>query len=509
MITMPKLQSNHQYIDAAIMPWLDLHFPADSSYYGRIFVGQRRKGTAGLYNLSRRNIDELAEFVPQMHISSRLDYYITANSFSGVKRENDGVFALHNIVVDVDCHGNDVEETPAELAQTFVWLCSRDLWTTGIMPEPNSVVMTGRGVQLWWAINPISVKLEWIYRRIQSWIMDGLEDLIDENVGRLKGLSIDRKASSNLAGWFRLPLTRNTKAKRWGTLQIRRADRYSHQDLLDVIPEGYKPRMDQSRVAVGEQISYLPLAASDPDVLQNGTSIMARRVYQLIRLRALRNAPAGAESRDLLCLFVYCSLLADYEPAEAWRRLLAFNAGFKEPYKTKVLRRKMSHAAAKKYKISNAKLIEYLKITDTEQDAIGLHPAGAVKTEKQGKTQNYTRDMLRRAAREDRNMKILTLYFSGHSKAAIARELGISRNTVLKVVGEEIAAQNAARAAMEENCEEAAMAVAVGAEPACTPPEGVRKNGALLYVSYAPHGAGTFPGNSAISNKSDPSGGSG
>ena len=80
MITMPKLQEEHNYISKKIQPWLDLHFPEDSAYYGRIFIGQRHRGTSGIYDLSRRNIDELSQFVPEMHISSRLDYYITANS---------------------------------------------------------------------------------------------------------------------------------------------------------------------------------------------------------------------------------------------------------------------------------------------------------------------------------------------------------------------------------------------------------------------------------------------
>lgn len=488
MITMPKLQEEHNYISKKIQPWLDLHFPEDSAYYGRIFIGQRHRGTSGIYDLSRRNIDELGLFVPKMHISSRLDYYITANAFSGIKREAEGLFALHNIVIDVDCHGEDVDESPAELAQTFVWLCSRDLWTTGIMPEPNSVVMTGRGVQLWWAIDPISAKLEWIYRRIQRWIMDTMEDLIDENERRLQGLSIDRGASSNLAGWFRLPVTYNTVAKRWGSLKIRNERRYSHQELLDAIPAEYRPRYEQNCVKTGEQRVYIPLAATDSDVMQNGTSIMARRVYQMIKLRALRDAAVGAENRDELCLVTYSALLADYEPEEAWRRLLAFNAGFKEPFKIRVLKRKMSHAALKKYKMSNEKVIERLRITEEEQDAIGLYPAGT--NVKKSKTQNYTRDLLRQAAREDRDMKILALFFAGQSKAAIARELGISRNTVFNVVNSEKAAQNAAKAALEEDSSEVEVDAAVGAGPVPVMESKVLKNGALLFVSYVSHEAG-------------------
>lgn len=506
MVTMPKLQTNHRYISEAIQPWLDLHYPADSAYYGRICIGQRHRGTSGIYNLSRRNIDELADFVAEMHITPRLDYFITANSFAGVQRDTEGVFAFHNIVVDVDCHGEDVDETPVELAQAFVWLCSRDLWTTGIMPEPNSIVMTGRGVQMWWAIDPISVKLEWIYRRVQKWIMDTMEDLRAENEDRLRGLKIDA-ASKNIAGWFRLPLTYNTKAKRWGTLHIRRASRYNHQDLLDAIPADYTPRREQSREKTGEQMGYIPLAAYDADVIHDGTSIMARRVYQLIRLRALRDAAKGDEMRDRYCFAVYCALLADYEPDEAWRRLLAFNSGFKEPLQVRKLAQMMRTAEAKCYKISNEWIIGQLEITEAEQDAIGLHIAGSHAGA--ARRSNYTRDQIRAAKKEDRDAKILALYSAGHSRAAIARELGVSRNTVGKVVSAEIAAQDAARAAAEDTTEAAAMPVAVGAEPAATPEDGVRKNGAIIYVSYAPSIAGEGDGNLAIKESDSPLEGSG
>ncbi len=473
MIAWPKKIWNHNYINKEIQPWLDLHFPADSSFCGRVFIGHRREGSEGVYNLTRRNIDELGDFVNGMHISTKLDYYITANAFAGVERVTDGLFALHNIVADIDCHGEDAVATPAELAQSFVWLCSRDLWSSGEMPEPNSIVMTGRGVQLWWAIDPMSVKLEWIYRRIQDWILDKLEELMEENSDRLSGLSIDQAASRRLAGWFRMPCSYNTKAQRWGTLQIRRQDRYSHQELLKAIPEDYAPKR---QVANPEPARYVPLAAADPDVFKGGSSAMALRVYQLVRLRALRNAPIGEEMRDFYCISVYSSLLADNSPEEAWDKLQAFNAGFKEPLPEKVLKSMMSSAIKKQYHLRNEWVIAALGINEAEQNAIGLYPAGT--ENRQAKKRNHTRDTLRAAAKEDRDMKILALYEAGQSKAAIARELGISRNTVLKVIEIENEAQAAARAVAEEISEQAVLEAAVGAEPHA-PGRKVLKNGAI------------------------------
>ena len=485
---LPHPQYYHNHISKEIIPWLNLHYPEDSPYYGRVFIGYKKKGTSGIYDLSRRNIDELETFISQMHISQNLDYYITANSFSGVERTTDDLFALHNIVIDVDCHGDDAEAPAPELAQAFTWLCSRDLWTTGDVPEPNSIVMTGRGVQYWWAIDPISIKLDWLYRRIVSWLLDSLEGVLDDNESRLRGLNIDRPTAKRLAGWFRLPLTYNTEGKRWGTLQIRKKERYSHQELLDAIPEDYIPRKEEKEDKPKTQTEYVPFAAFDADVLQDGSTAMARRLYQMVRLRAMRNAAIGSETRDLFCFITYCALLSDHDEQEAWKRLLAFNHGFKQPLKPRELEQMMRSAEEKQYRLTNEWIIDALNISEEEQAAIGMYVAGSY--EGQERTPNQTRDMIRAAVKEDRNRKILALYATEQSKASIARELGVSRNTVLKVINEDIVAREAARAAAQEEIEVAELQVAVGAEGAFTPVKGVLKNGANIYVSYMDDGGG-------------------
>ena len=337
MITMPKLQRNHKFIDSRIQPWLDLHFPADSAFNGRIFLAYRQKDGNGIFDLSRRNIGELSQFVQNMHVSRNLDYYITANSVSGVRRVTEDVFGLHNIVIDVDCHEEAL--SPALLAG-FIWRCSRDLWNTGDCPEPNSIVFSGRGVQLWWAIEPASVKIQYWYKRMQAYLLDALQGVLDESPEELGALSIDRSASVRLAGLFRLPFTYNTKTGRRNSAHIRNHTRYDLRKMLDrYVPAEYNPHKSQKprrwvtaeESSVAPEQEYVPLAITDSEVLKGGTSAMARRGQQLVRLRALRNAPMGQEMRDRFCFTVYCALLADYEQEEAWNRLLAFNAGFKQP----------------------------------------------------------------------------------------------------------------------------------------------------------------------------------
>jgi hypothetical protein len=150
----------------------------------------------------------------------------------------------------------------------------------------------------------------------------------------------------------------------------------------------------------------------------------------------------GQEMRDRFCFTVYCALLADYEQEEAWNRLLAFNDGFKQPLPYPTLKQMMSSATEKKYRLTNEWVIEKLEINDDELATIGLSHASEERSERMSR--NYTRDLIRKSLREDRDNKILSLFSAGMSKSAIARELGLSWNTVAKVIAmseEQITAQ--------------------------------------------------------------------
>lgn len=471
MIAMPKTQVNHKYIDKKIMPWLDLHFPSDSSFHGRIVLGYRRKDGDGIYNLMRSDISQLATFVPEMHISRNIDYYITANSVCGVRRVTEDVFGLHNMVIDIDCHteGNNA----SEILAAFIWRCSRDLWNAGECPEPNSIVFSGRGIQLWWAIEPASAKIQYWYKRMQAWLLDALQGVLDENPEQFEAISIDRSASIRLAGLFRLPLTYNTRSGRKGSLQILRKERYVLREMLaDYVPAEYNPNKSKSRKnspweLAGEleqepEQEYVPLASRDAEVLRGGSTAMAARIQQLVRLRALRNAPMGQEMRDRFCFTIYCALLADHEQPVAWAKLLAFNEGFKEPLSQQTLEQLMSSATERKYRLTNSWVITELEINEDEQNAIGLHPSSdTVRTTR--KRRNYTRDLIRKTVKEDRDNKILALFSEGRSKAEIARVMELSWKTVAKVIADEESHRAAVEAAQE--AEEAAVEqVAAGAE---------------------------------------------
>lgn len=428
IVAMPKFQSNHNFINQAIGQWLDIHY-GDNSFNGRVFIGHRKNG-GGVYTMSARSLNELRPYVLMIHASQRLDYYITANTVSGINRNIDGLFGLQNIVVDIDCHEDGADTV--ELVQTLIWRCQRDLWSTEDLPRPNSVVRTGRGVQLWWAIKPCHASCRYYYDQIKTGIMDRIEVMISE-YSELDGLQVDRAASSNPVGYYRLPLTYNTAAGRYGTLQVLHSERYDTHELAGYISPLPADEMPQGLPS--ESSEPVPMEQGDLIVLHNLYTTGANRVAQLVKLRALRNKNIGEETRNNLCFAMYNALRMGNDHEDAMERLWAFNAGFRKPMTEQELEATICTAKRKGgYRYTNAKLIELLDITQKEQDTIGLHPFNGTYKPWSHAKPNATRDAVRKTRREGRDAKIIAMHQDGISQAETARQMGISRNTVAKVV---------------------------------------------------------------------------
>lgn len=427
--TVTKKQANSKAIDQ----WLDIHF-GDTSFNGRVVIG-RREIKGGVYALGVRPLTTLRPYVKMLIAtqSKTHNYYITANTVTGINRRKENLFGLQNIVIDIDCHDDNRQpHAIAELVQGFIWRSRRDLWDTGVIPTPNSIVRTGRGIQLWWAIVPCyggsdyGISL-YHYEKIKNNIMDHINAMLKEYSESLGALNIDRGASSNPVGYFRLPGTYNTEAKCYSAVEILHSNRYDQRELTKL----ERPESETPSEEIPNDTRYVPLLDSDRFILRNFQSAGVCRVLQLIKLRNLRNNEVGSEMRDYFNFSVYNALRMSFTHDQAMARLNAFNMGFKEPMTDRELQNCISSAKEKEgYKYSNVRLIELLEITAEEQEAIGLFPAG----QKHHRKPNASRDAARKALREDRDRKIVELTGQGVSQAETARILGISKNTVGSVL---------------------------------------------------------------------------
>lgn len=429
-IVWPKKQLNHKYISDAIDKWLDIHY-GDTSFNGRAVIGHRPNGK-GIYPLTMRSLTELRPYIKKMHLSQNLEYYITANTIKGTSRTKDEVFGLQNIVIDVDCHEKEHEKNIQSLVEAFVWYCKRDLFGEGVIPFPNSIVRTGRGVQLWWAIVPCYGgsdygKSLYHYNKIKRNFIDHIQAMLNE-YSDLDGLNLDDGPSMNVVGFFRLPFTYHKTVKRYGSLEILHSKRYDQRELTKiagVINE------DEDSEPTSLTPRSIPMKESDRFILRNFQSTGVRRVLQLIKLRNLRDNNIGAEDRDKFNFSVYNALRMKFDHEGAMPYVRAFNAGFKEPMTERELQISLCTAIKKGgYKYTNLTLIKLLGITPEEQRAIGLLPY----SRKRATTPNASRDAARKALKEDRDDKIIELARKGVAQAEIARILGIGKNTVWRVM---------------------------------------------------------------------------
>jgi Response regulator containing a CheY-like receiver domain and an HTH DNA-binding domain len=464
-------QHFHNHIPTPVLEWFKLHY-GPSPFNGRIQLAIRKKGSRSIWPLHTGTIASMTEFLSDAHISQNRDYYITANSISGVHRQAESLFSLHNIVIDIDAHGVGEPEitslaakdtkvinfsqnpfatslpSPLSLSyeqnramEEFAFRLRRDVFSDTDFPAPNSIVMTGRGIQLWWAIVPMSYKcLPW-YKEIQQTFVERLRVFLDEYPDEFAGIKVDAAASSNAVGYFRLPGTMNTNTDTSVELI------YVHNERLDThkgiewakkwAMENVEEAREVSQRKPPEQDAFSgKYLESDIYIFKNVQTMALFRLRQLIRLRLLRDNDVGSETRNNMCLIAYNSLLPSLGPDEAWDKLLSFNAGFKTPMTERELQQTICSSAKKGgYRYKNETIISFLGMTPQEQEATGLYVPADGSSPFVRMSTKPSRTAARKAVKDDRNAKIKRMSEQGFTRKRISEELGIDRKTVTAVLG--------------------------------------------------------------------------
>lgn len=414
--------------------FLEIHMGRDDGYYGYYPVYSRPICNGRLLNIRQIGFIDSQDSIRSIktfgNLRQHMDYYIVANSFKSPKfRRAVNVHSLTNIVVDIDVHharggikgGRDVimQRLDALLYLIFV---KKPIG----LPCPNTVVHTGRGIQLWWTIKPLSAKkLKYIYKGIQEYLFTALEKEINSADPELKEyVLLDISASKKMSGLFRLPGTWNTRSKTYGDFWILHDNKLDAAKLYFALhPATGKP-----------YIKYKKKKKQGNPVFRKNN--YGNHIDNMIRsLIELRRSAGEMEDgyRDLYCLIVLSAYLSNDTPEdEAWNRVVALNNSFKNPLPEKELRSYMSTAMQKKYKYRNETIIGYLGIDDEEQKALGFYPANVHYYEERQKARE--RGQKRRKMKEKRDIKIIELFAKGVLQEKIAELVGCAQSTVSKIL---------------------------------------------------------------------------
>lgn len=431
-----RTQHFHTTLPETARKWFDLHYQ-QSGFDGRFQVGYRREDESAILPLTTLPLPEMEKFLDVMHVSGHMDYYITANAVSGVRRLKDSLFSLHNIVLDIDAHQEHDTGyfTRADVMDDFLFSLKKDVLPDDGFPCPNSIVWTGRGLQLWWAITPVSYKcLPW-YQEICDALVSRIGKLISDDED-FEPLSIDAAASTNAIGYFRLPGTINTKSSTRVVAEIWNTKQHSTHDMIKWVKNWKASLIEISPAPLPKEDEFISkYTDADVYILRDIHTTAFFRLRQLVQLRILRDNEVGEETRNNLCFMVYNSMLPAVGHQKAWDKLVAFNKGFKVPMTEKELHQTIDTTTKKGgYKYTNAKLIEFLSITPDEQAAIGLYAPAQPYNPLTRVSGHPSRKAAAKLAKDVRNERIKTLVSSGKSVSEIAAELELSEPTVRSVI---------------------------------------------------------------------------
>lgn len=414
--------------------FLEIHMGRDDGYYGYYPVYSRPICNGRLLNIRQIGFIDSQDSIRSIktfgNLRQHMDYYIVANSFKSPKfRRAVNVHSLTNIVVDIDVHHarGDIKGCRDVIMQRLDALLYLIFVKKPIgLPCPNTVVHTGRGIQLWWTIKPLSAKkLKYIYKGIQEYLFTALEKEINSADPELKEyVLLDISASKKMSGLFRLPGTWNTRSKTYGDFWILHDNKLDAAKLYFALhPATGKP-----------YIKYKKKKKQGNPVFRKNN--YGNHIDNMIRgLIELRRSAGEMEDgyRDLYCLIVLSAYLSNDTPEdEAWNRVVALNNSFKNPLPEKELRSYMSTAMQKKYKYRNETIIGYLGIDDEEQKALGFYPANVHYYEERQKARE--RGQKRRKMKEKRDIKIIELFAKGVLQEKIAELVGCAQSTVSKIL---------------------------------------------------------------------------
>lgn len=414
--------------------FLEIHMGRDDGYYGYYPVYSRPICNGRLLNIRQIGFIDSQDSIRSIktfgNLRQHMDYYIVANSFKSPKfRRAVNVHSLTNIVVDIDVHHarRGIKGCRDVIMQRLDALLYLIFVKKPIgLPCPNTVVHTGRGIQLWWTIKPLSAKkLKYIYKGIQEYLFTALEKEINSADPELKEyVLLDISASKKMSGLFRLPGTWNTRSKTYGDFWILHDNKLDAAKLYFALhPATGKPYIKYKK----EKKQGNPVFRKN-----NYGNHIDNMIRSLIELR--RSAGEMEDGyRDLYCLIVLSAYLSNDTPEdEAWNRVVALNNSFKNPLPEKELRSYMSTARRKKYKYRNETIIGYLGIDDEEQKALGFYPANVHYYEERQKARE--RGQKRRKMKEKRDIKIIELFAKGVLQEKIAELVGCAQSTVSKIL---------------------------------------------------------------------------
>lgn len=372
-------------------------------------------------------------------ISLNANIYMTPNSFFMPKRKIENIRKLNALYIDIDYY--NIENLKAYDHEMVLAILENDYFGQDV-PEPSFAIFTGRGLAIYWLIEPVPIKALPLWNSIQKFFVDKLKDMGADSK------SIDGARIMRLAGSI------NDKTGLRSKLYIYDENLvYTLRDIQnDYLPQltpyinnpGYKGKGRRAKV-----VNFYTLY-----------SLHYARLNDILKLQELRDGYCRSNDghlqedgqREFMCfLYRYWCCCYCNDSMQALANTLEFNQGFKIPLTNREVE-KITLQAEKAYdkwlldspngvfkrggyNYKNETLIEKLNITDEEIKEmitiIGPDEKMRRKLIREREARRNENGLTKREQqKQEKELKIKELINKGCNMSQVAKELGINRSTI-------------------------------------------------------------------------------
>ena len=378
---------------------------------GYITVASKNPGYKQWHYKSEELIENAEE------ILNNINAYVSQNTFYKPQRRIENIKELRAIYIDIDCHNTKYTK------EAVKYFLEKDLYGSKI-PRPNYLIDSGRGLYYIILIKPVPSMAMPLWYAIQRYLYNELKEFgADAN-------ALDPTRVLRVVG------TINSKSN--SCVEILDMDSYEYS-LRDIQKE-YLPDISEKR----EKKKGRPKKVVS---LFNEFSLYHARIIDIAKICELREYDVKGHRELILFLYRYFSCCFLSDPEEALDKALELNSMFKEPLtEDEVIRDTKSAERAyedRKYKYTNAKLIEILGITLDEQKHLKTIISGKEKyrrcadekkARQRAKRINENGLTKKQQEIEDLNIKIIELKNGGMKNKLISEILSIPLKTLERYI---------------------------------------------------------------------------
>ena len=327
-------------------------------------------------------------------IDRNADTFASQNSFFYPVRRTNNIQQLRSLYVDIDCYRNAL--TPEQA----LWQLEQDFFGS-ILPLPNFIVMTGRGLALTWYLKPAPADALPLWQFAEDWICKQLQYLGADS------------AATDAARVLRLTGTVNTKN---GAVVQAMQCHTARLDLKDWKRNWLPVKQPKTRGGKrGGTVNHLLTVYS----------LHYQRMQDIQALVLLRNGHCDGQRELILFLYRYYGLLFYKDTKSAIDAVLTLNEQFACPLPWREAVRDTRSAErvlerGRQYNYTNRKLINLLDITPEEQRQLKT----IIGTAEKYRRNNEKREKARRAAgKTDRQEYLSIQQKTTQGRIATIREL--------------------------------------------------------------------------------------